>query len=69
MKKGIPFVTIADRVEVNIYLKVRRTSGPALVFKEQGARQNAALRQPSNFGNSGQTGHVAEDDSTCPHRL
>jgi polyisoprenoid-binding protein YceI len=34
MNKGIPFVTIADRVEVNVDLKVKRTSGPPLVFKE-----------------------------------
>jgi polyisoprenoid-binding protein YceI len=34
MNKGIPFVTIADRVEVNVDLKMKRTSGPPLVFKE-----------------------------------
>jgi polyisoprenoid-binding protein YceI len=34
MNKGIPFVTIADRVEVAVDLKVKRTSGPPLVFKE-----------------------------------
>jgi polyisoprenoid-binding protein YceI len=34
MNKGIPFVTIADRVEVNVDLKVKRTSGPPLVFKK-----------------------------------
>jgi polyisoprenoid-binding protein YceI len=34
MNKGIPFVTIADRVEVNVALQVKRVSGPALVFKQ-----------------------------------
>jgi len=34
MNKGIPFVTIADRVEVNVNLQVKRTSGPPLVFKQ-----------------------------------
>jgi polyisoprenoid-binding protein YceI len=34
MDKGIPFVTIADRVEVTVDLKVKRISGPPLVFKQ-----------------------------------
>jgi polyisoprenoid-binding protein YceI len=34
MTSGIPFIKIADRVEVNIDLKVKRVSGPALVFKQ-----------------------------------
>src|SRR5579862_3478368 len=34
MNKGIPFVKIADRVEVTVDLKVKRVSGPALVFKQ-----------------------------------
>jgi hypothetical protein len=34
MNKGIPFVTIADRVEVTVALKVKRVSGPPLVFKQ-----------------------------------
>jgi polyisoprenoid-binding protein YceI len=34
MNKGIPFVTIADRVEVTLDLKVKRVSGPPLVFKQ-----------------------------------
>jgi polyisoprenoid-binding protein YceI len=34
MNKGIPFVTIADRVEVTLNLKVKRISGPPLVFKQ-----------------------------------
>ncbi len=34
MDKGIPFVTIADRVEVNVDLQVKRVSGPPLVFKQ-----------------------------------
>ena len=34
MNKGIPFVKIADRVEVTVDLKVKRVSGPPLVFKQ-----------------------------------
>jgi polyisoprenoid-binding protein YceI len=34
MDKGIPFVTIADRVEVALDLKVKRVSGPPLAFKQ-----------------------------------
>jgi polyisoprenoid-binding protein YceI len=33
MNKGIPFVTIADRVEVDVDLHGKRVSGPPLVFK------------------------------------
>jgi polyisoprenoid-binding protein YceI len=34
MNKGIPLVKIADRVEVNVDLKGKRVSGPAVVFKQ-----------------------------------
>jgi polyisoprenoid-binding protein YceI len=34
MNSGIPFIKIADRVEVTVDLKVTRTSGPPLVFKQ-----------------------------------
>ena len=34
MNKGMPFVTIADRVEVTLDFKVKRVSGPPLVFKQ-----------------------------------
>jgi len=34
MNSGIPFIKIADRVEVNVDLKADRTSGPPLVFKQ-----------------------------------
>ncbi|MGC1452552.1 MAG: YceI family protein [Candidatus Sulfotelmatobacter sp.] len=34
MNKGIPFVKIADRVEVTVELKGKRVSGPPLVFKQ-----------------------------------
>jgi len=34
MTSGIPFIKIADRVEVNLDLKVKRVSGPPLVFKK-----------------------------------
>jgi polyisoprenoid-binding protein YceI len=34
MNSGIPFIKIANRVEVNVALKATRTSGPPLVFKQ-----------------------------------
>jgi polyisoprenoid-binding protein YceI len=34
MTSGIPFVKIADRVEVDVDLKVKQVSGPRLVYKE-----------------------------------
>lgn len=34
MTHGIPFVTIADRIEVNVDLAGKRVSGPALVFQQ-----------------------------------
>ncbi len=33
MDSGIPFIRIADRVEVTINLRVRQTGGPALIYK------------------------------------
>jgi polyisoprenoid-binding protein YceI len=34
MNSGIPFIKIADRVEVTVNLKGKRVSGPPVVFKE-----------------------------------
>lgn len=34
MNSGIPFIKIADRVEVTVSLLARRVSGPPLVFKQ-----------------------------------
>jgi len=34
MNKGIPFVTIAGRVEVIVNPKAKRVSGPPLVLKQ-----------------------------------
>jgi polyisoprenoid-binding protein YceI len=34
MNSGIPFIRIADRVEVNVSLQGTRVSGPPLVFKQ-----------------------------------
>jgi polyisoprenoid-binding protein YceI len=34
MNSNIPFIKIADRVEVTVDLKAKRVSGPPLVFKE-----------------------------------
>jgi polyisoprenoid-binding protein YceI len=34
MNSGIPFIRIADRVEVTVDLKAKRTSGPPVEFKQ-----------------------------------
>jgi polyisoprenoid-binding protein YceI len=34
MNKGIPFIKIADHVDVNFHLKGKRVSGPPLAFKQ-----------------------------------
>jgi hypothetical protein len=34
MNSGIPFIKIADRVEVTVDLHGKRVSGPPLVFKQ-----------------------------------
>jgi polyisoprenoid-binding protein YceI len=34
MNSGIPFIKIANRVEVSVHLKGNRVSGPPLVFKQ-----------------------------------
>jgi hypothetical protein len=34
MNKGIPFIKIADRVEVTVDLKGKPVSGPPLVLKQ-----------------------------------
>ncbi len=34
MNSGIPFIKIADRVEVNVALKAKRVSGPPAVFQQ-----------------------------------
>lgn len=34
MNSGIPFIKIADRVEVTVHLKGKRVSGPPVVFKQ-----------------------------------
>ena len=34
MNKGIPFIKIADRVEVSVNLKAKQVSGPLLVYKQ-----------------------------------
>ena len=34
MNSGIPFIKIADRVEVTVNLQAKRVSGPQLVFKQ-----------------------------------
>jgi hypothetical protein len=34
MDSGIPFIRIADRVEVSVDLNVDRVSGPPLIFKQ-----------------------------------
>ena len=37
MKKGIPFIKIADHVDVNFHLKEKQVSGPPLAFNQQTA--------------------------------
>jgi polyisoprenoid-binding protein YceI len=37
MNSGIPFIKIANRVEVTVALKAKRVSGPPVVFKQQPA--------------------------------
>jgi polyisoprenoid-binding protein YceI len=34
MNKGIPFIKIADHVDVNFHLKGKHVSGPPLAFKQ-----------------------------------
>jgi hypothetical protein len=34
MNSGIPFIKVADRVEVTIDLKGKRVSGPGVVYKQ-----------------------------------
>ena len=34
MNSGIPFIKIADRVEVTVDLKAKRTSGPPVEFRQ-----------------------------------
>ena len=34
MNSGIPFIKIANRVEVNVALQATRVSGPPVVFKQ-----------------------------------
>ena len=34
MNSGIPFIRIADRVEVTVALEAKRVSGPPVVFKQ-----------------------------------
>ncbi|MGA8035387.1 MAG: YceI family protein [Candidatus Acidiferrales bacterium] len=41
MNKGIPFIKIADHVDVSFHLNVKRTSGPPLVYNAPGERDNA----------------------------
>ena len=35
MNKGIPFISIADHVEIDIHLKTKHTGGPQLALKKQ----------------------------------
>jgi hypothetical protein len=44
MNSGIPFIKIADRVEVTVDLKGKRLSGPPLVFKQLAVRLRNSCR-------------------------
>ena len=35
MNKGIPFISIADHVEIDIHFKTKHTGGPQLALKKQ----------------------------------
>jgi hypothetical protein len=35
MNKGIPFISIADHVEINVHLKTKHSGGPQLALKKQ----------------------------------
>jgi len=35
MNKGIPFISIADHVEINFHLKTKHVGGPQLTVKTQ----------------------------------
>jgi polyisoprenoid-binding protein YceI len=35
MNKGIPFISIADHVEINVHLKTKHTGGPQLALEKQ----------------------------------
>jgi polyisoprenoid-binding protein YceI len=48
MNSGIPFIKIADRVEVTVDLKGKRVSGPAIDFKQSSTR----LKSDSGQGSS-----------------
>ncbi len=48
MNKGIPFVTIADRVEVSVDLKGKRISGPPLDLKQSSSLQKSDQGQAAN---------------------
>ena len=43
MNAHIPFIRIADRVEVSVDLKGKRVSGPPLVFKQESASMGGAI--------------------------
>jgi polyisoprenoid-binding protein YceI len=57
MNKGIPFIKIADRVEVTVDLKGKRVSGPPLVFKQAGLyrRGTAPIEIENMAGEKGST--------------
>ena len=64
MNSGIPFIRIADRVEVTVDLKVKRVSGPPVAgSNSQSARRLPAARRGKRstcptYG-SGRTAHRA----------
>jgi polyisoprenoid-binding protein YceI len=47
MNSGIPFIRIADRVEVTVDLKGKRVSGPAIDFKQSSSLQKSDRGQDS----------------------
>ena len=49
MNSGIPLIRIADRVEVTIDFKVKRVSGPPLLFKQEPMLESRAVHAPSSI--------------------
>jgi hypothetical protein len=49
MNSGIPFIRIADRVEVTVDLKAKRVSGPPVELKPAAALQKNDQGQASNL--------------------
>ena len=50
MNSGIPFIKIADGVEVDIAIKAKQVSGPRLVYQQYRAMQSAPKLRAASIG-------------------